>query len=154
MRQAIVAFLLLLLIGCHADNPTSWEKPFDPNSDAPKCPTLPQELGISISGEPGIDFLSCTAANNKTQKEAFHVYVGNHPNVPDSLRYAGTTTTVHGNLSWFNPPVAVRRAPWLSKTWITFIPTGNQHMSVMVVTFVAAPADLDPIADTIAQLKL
>ncbi|WP_226469907.1 hypothetical protein [Luteimonas panaciterrae] len=153
MNKSIAALTLLALAGYSAERPTTFEKPFDPNAPELGCPTLPSEFDISITGKEGIDFWSCYAINNKTGKQAFHVYVGNHPDVPDNLRYTGTTSTVHGSLSWFRPPMAVKSSPWDPKPWITFIPTGDLRMSVMVVTFTATPQDLPRIADTIAQLR-
>jgi hypothetical protein len=151
MKKAIATLMTLFMLGCNAQHEKIPVDDEDPGSSSVRCPSLPSNLGITIKGEQGVDFLSCLATSDETGKALFDIYVGNFPDVPDGLRYAGATSTAHGNLAWFLVPG--RSKPWEAKQWITFIPTGDESMSIMMVSFYAKREDLKGIADIVAQIE-
>jgi hypothetical protein len=152
MAKRIAILMALSMLGCNAGEQKSASNDGSRSSSAFQCPRLPGNLAITISGEQGVDFLSCLAKSDRTGKALFDVYIGNFPDVPEGLRYAGTTSTAHGNLVWFRPPSSNK--PWDAKQWITFIPTGDETMSIMMVSFYAKPEDLKGIADIVVQVEM
>lgn len=151
MTKIVAILMALSMLGCDARQHKSTSNGGDRSSSNFQCPRLPNNLAITISGEQEVDFWSCLAKSDRTGKALFDIYIGNFPNVPNDLRYAGTTSTAHGNLVWFRPPSSNR--PWDAKQWITFIPTGNETMSVMMISFYAKPEDLKGITDIVVQIE-
>lgn len=79
MKRIFTVFFVVAALGCQPETPSSGQPAFDPNQPEPKCPTLPRDLGISIEGEQGPDFWTCTATADATKKPKFQIYVGNFP---------------------------------------------------------------------------
>ena len=95
------------------------------------CPVLPGVGSITVNRQDGPDFRVCKYVHAKTGGKLFEVYVGEHPNNPEGLRYAGTTHRNGKDLVWFQTP----SGGWdKQRIWHTYLPTGSPRGTVMVVT--------------------
>ena len=141
------------LAACGSPSTGSSKLGFDPSKPAPACPTLPGVSNVRISGQPGPDFWTCSAIHTPSGKQLFHVYVGNHPNPPKpGFRYGATTGTGDKTLVWFVTPTGGWDKP---RFWQTFIPTGDDRLSIMVVTFgTTGLITPDKISPLIAHLRV
>jgi len=139
--------LLLALTAC-ADQSQSCAAVAPQVHLSPGCPSIPATSGLTISGRIGTDFWSCQALDSHGQV-ALSIYLGNHPDSPKNLRYAGVTAHPRANLVWFTS------SEGSDGRWYTFIPTGDRVSSVMAVSFTLPQhADLRHTASLVAQLEL
>jgi len=131
MRSISIVAMLLLLAAC--SEPTS--RPIDLSKSGigtlAGCPVLPGVGSITVSRQDGPDFRVCKYVHKKTGVKLFEVYVGENPNNPEGLRYAGTTRTNGHDLIWFRTPSSGWDKP---RIWHTYLPTGSPRGTVMVVT--------------------
>jgi hypothetical protein len=87
---------------------------------------------VAVTRQDGVDFRFCNYTHSKTGLLLFDVYVGEHPQSPDRLRYAATTRTNGRDLVWFYTSNGGWGSP---RTWYTYLPTGSPRGTVMVVNF-------------------
>jgi hypothetical protein len=147
MWKGLPFVLLVLLSGCA--EPASEPKPVGPPVQLVRgCPSIPSESGLTISGRMGADFWVCEARDPLGQV-MLNIYLGNHPDTPPSLRYAGSTTHGKVALVWFTSAAAG------DNRWYTFVPTGDRVMPVMAIWFSLPPSgDPRQMAALVAQLSL
>lgn len=148
MRHVVAIGLLL----CSALVLAQRLAPGPPTGRTPGCPVLPGVTNVRITGDAGPDFRICTATHRGSGKTLFNVYVGNHPpRFAPGTRYGGVSAARGTALVWFFTPTGGWDKP---RVWQTFLPTGDERLSIMVVSFAkTGPAELDRITPLIAHLR-
>ena len=149
MSHIVAIFFLLCSVAALAQH----RIPDPPSGPTPACPILPGVTNVQITGDPGPDFWTCTATHLSSGKKLFDVYVGNHPpRFTSGSRYGGSSFARGRALVWFVTPTGGWDKP---RIWQTFLPTGDERLSIMVVSFTkTGPAELDRITPLIAHLRV
>ena len=91
------------------------------------CPTLQSSLGYSVRTLNGPDYLECTMAPLRAGVVPAKLYVGNYPYPQHELQFVGFTTSPMGALVWFSSVANGERH------WVTYIPTGYEFPSVVML---------------------
>ncbi|MGH8027941.1 MAG: hypothetical protein ACREO0_14570 [Pseudoxanthomonas sp.] len=106
---------------------------------------------VSITQNDGVDFRFCKYISKETGQSLFDVYVGEHPQNPEGLKYAGTTRTNGKDFVWFSTPNGGWSNP---RIWYTYIPTGSPRGTVMVINFTTrSPEQRESLTRLVAYLQ-
>jgi hypothetical protein len=152
MRQIITIAIAVLLAACDPQ-----PAPVDLSQAGigvlAGCPILPGTDTVEITQRDGVDFRFCKYTAKSSGKLLFNVYVGEHPEDPESgLRFAGTTRANDKDIVWFSTPRRGRNTP---RVWYTYLATGSPRGTVMVVTFASrTPEEMEALARLVAHLQI
>ena len=88
------AVLLLSALAATAHSAASWP-----------CPSLPADSGLEWVRHDGPDFIVCYAMETGGKKQAFGIYLGNHPSFdPSKSTVVMVGSVAGGNVVWYRGP--------------------------------------------------
>jgi len=151
VKTLVEAGALLTLAGCGGSASTGVDLSRAEISVLAGCPVLPGADAVTVARRNGVDFRLCRYTHKKTEKVLFDVYVGEHPQAPEGLRYGGTTRTDGRDLVWFHSAAGGRGG---ARVWYTYLPTGSPRGTVMVVDFTTRHrGEFEAMAALVAHLQ-
>ena len=143
--------LLLVLVACSQSPPPPVDLSHTDRGVLAGCPVLPGVDSVAVTRQDGVDFRLCKYTHTQTGRVLFDVYVGEHPQSHDRLRYAATTRANGKDLIWFYTPTGGWGRP---RTWYTYLPTGSPRGTVMVVNFTThRRGQFEAVSDLVAHLQ-